>query len=65
MSLYILKFRCGEPVQATINTSNGAVNTPTTTCLTPGSYGLPAPKQKPDVKICQNELNALCELVKN
>ena len=36
----------------------------TTLCLTPSTYGIPVPKEKPDVKVCSTRFNELCTLVR-
>lgn len=64
IGLYILKYRCVEAM--TPPTASGFPNTASPVlCLTPGTYGIPVPKQKPDVKVCQQRFNELCTLVRN
>jgi len=61
MSLYILKSRCNEAFPNSIS-SVELTSPPIVSCLTPGSYGIPVPKLKPDVKICQERFKELCAL---
>ncbi|CAF3251440.1 unnamed protein product [Rotaria socialis] len=61
MSVYILKSRCDEAFPKWI-ASVEQTSSPIVSCLTPGSYGIPVPKQKPDVKICQDRFKDLCTL---
>ncbi|CAF0720954.1 unnamed protein product [Rotaria sordida] len=61
IGFYILKYRCDEAFATP--TTSGVTNTaPPVLCLTPGTYGIPVPKQKPDVKVCQQRFFALCAL---
>ncbi|CAF3645284.1 unnamed protein product [Rotaria sp. Silwood1] len=44
-------------------TTSGVTNTASPVlCLTPGTYGIPVPKHKPDVKVCQHRFFELCAL---
>jgi hypothetical protein len=62
IGLYILKSRCIETWAAP--TASGWPNSASpVACLTPGTYGIPVPKHKPDVKVCQQRFNELCTLV--
>ena len=62
IGLYILKHRCLEAWAAP--TASGFANTASPIlCLTPGTYGIPVPKHKPDVRACQQRFNELCTLV--
>jgi hypothetical protein len=64
IGLYILKYRCFEAW--TIPTASDWPNTASPVlCFTPGTYGIPAPKQRPDAKVCQQRFNELCTLVRN
>ncbi|CAF1252884.1 unnamed protein product, partial [Adineta ricciae] len=61
ISLYILQFRCLEAWH--ISSASDFPNTASPVlCLTPGTYGIPVPKHKPDVKVCQQQFNELCTL---
>ena len=62
IGLYILKYRCIEAWAAP--TASGYANTASPVfCLTPGTYGIPVPKHKPDVHACQQRFKDLCTLV--
>ena len=63
IGLHILKYRCIEawaspPASGWPNSASPIV------CLTPGTYGLPVPRHKPDVRVCQQRFNELCTLVR-
>ncbi|CAF3375362.1 unnamed protein product [Rotaria sp. Silwood1] len=61
IGLYILDHRCTETWVG--QTASGWPNTASPiACLTPGTYGIPVPKHKPDVKACQQKFNELCTL---
>ncbi len=62
IGLYILKYRCLE-AWAVPTASNWPNTASPVLCLTPGTYGIPVPRQKPDVKVCQQRFNELCTLV--
>ena len=63
ISLYILQYRCLEAWS--ISSASDFPNTASPVlCLTPGTYGIPVPKHKPDVKVCQQQFNELCTLVR-
>lgn len=62
IGLYILKYRCLE-AWAVPPASGWPNSAAPIRCLTPGTYGLPVPRQKPDVKACQQRFNELCTLV--
>ncbi len=64
IGFYILKYRCIETW--TFPTASGWPDTASpVACLTPGTYGIPAPRHKPDAKVCQQRFNELCTLVRN
>jgi len=64
IGFYILKYRCIETW--TFPTASGWADTASpVACLTPGTYGIPAPRHKPDAKVCQQRFNELCTLVRN
>ncbi|UJR35529.1 hypothetical protein I4U23_028283 [Adineta vaga] len=64
IGLYILKHRCMEAW--TISTASGLPNTASPVlCLTPGTYGIPTPRYKPDAKACQQQFNDLCTLTEH
>ncbi|CAF3921497.1 unnamed protein product [Rotaria sp. Silwood1] len=61
IDFYILKYHCDEAFATP--TTSGVTNTASPVlCLTPGTYGIPVPKQKPDVKVCQHRFFELCAL---
>ena len=63
IGLYILKYRCIEAWASP--TASGWPNTASpAVCLTPGTYGIPVPRHKPDAKVCQQRFNELCTLVR-
>ena len=62
IGLYVLKHRCNEAFSSP--TASGWPNTASPMlCLTPGTYGIPAPRHKPDARVCQQRFNELCTLV--
>ncbi|CAF1278960.1 unnamed protein product [Adineta steineri] len=61
IGLYILKHRCIE-AWAVPTPSDWPNTASPALCLTPGTYGIPVPKQKPDAKVCQQRFNELCTL---
>ena len=64
IGLYILEYRCNEAWESP--TASGWPDSASPiVCLTPGTYGIPAPKYKPDVKVCQQRFNDLCTLVRD
>jgi hypothetical protein len=64
IGLYILKYRCIEAWA--VPTASGWPNTASPVlCLTPGTYGIPVPRQKPDAKVCQQRFNELCTLTEH
>jgi hypothetical protein len=64
IGLYILKYRCIETWASP--TASGWPNSASpVACLTPGTYGIPAPREKPDVRVCQQRFNELCTLVRD
>lgn len=63
IGLYILKYRCIETWAVPSVSGFPNTNTPIA-CLTPGTYGIPVPRLKPDVKVCQQRFNELCTLVR-
>ncbi|CAF0905027.1 unnamed protein product [Adineta steineri] len=64
IGLYILKYRCHE-AWATPTASSWPNTASPVACLTPGTYGIPVPKQKPDLKVCQERFNELCTLTEH
>ena len=64
IALYILKYRCMETwSRPTI--SDWPDTAAPIACLTPGTYGIPPPRYKPDAKVCQQRFNEFCTLVRN
>lgn len=62
IALYVLQYRCHETWgKPTVSGSPDTIAP--ISCLTPGTYGIPVPKYKPDLKVCQNQFNELCTLV--
>lgn len=62
IGLHILKHRCLEAWAPP--TASGWPNTASPiACFTPGTYGLPVPKLKPDMRACQQKFNDLCSVV--
>ena len=62
IGLYVLKYRCIEAWGAS-NISTGGISAGPVLCLTPGTYGIPLPRHKPDVKACERRFIELCTLV--
>lgn len=58
IGLYILKHRCKEVLDRP-TTGNAAKPL---LCLTPGTYGIPLPKHKPDAQVCEENFRDLCKL---
>ncbi len=64
IGFYILKYRC--IATWSIPTASGWPDSATPiACLTPGTYGIPVPRHKPDARVCQQRFNELCTLVRN
>ncbi|CAF0848258.1 unnamed protein product [Adineta ricciae] len=64
VGLYVLKSRCDETWGRP--TLSGQPNSAAPiACLTPATYGLPVPREKPDLKVCQQEFNELCTLTEH
>jgi len=64
IGLHILKYRCIEAWSTP--TASGFPNSASPiVCLTPGTYGIPVPQHKPDVRVCQQRFNDLCTLTEN
>ena len=63
IGLYILKYRCME-AWASLPASGWPNSASPVVCLTPGTYGIPVPRHKPDVRVCQQRFNELCTLVR-
>jgi hypothetical protein len=60
--MYVLKYRCTETWARP--TGSGWPDTAAPiACLTPGTYGIPPPRRKPDARVCQQKFNELCSLV--
>ncbi len=64
IGFYILKYRCVE-TWASPTLSSWPDTASPVACLTPGTYGIPVPRYKPDAKVCQQRFNELCTLVRN
>lgn len=64
IGLYMLKNRCNEGRSPTTTSDLSNSGSPVL-CLTPGTYGIPPPEQKPDAKVCPQQLNDLCKLVRH
>jgi hypothetical protein len=64
IGFYILKYRCIE-TWASPTASDWPNTASPIACLTPGTYGIPVPRHKPDAKVCQQRFNELCTLVRN
>ena len=62
IGLYILKYRCIE-AWSTPTASTWPNTASPILCLTPGTYGIPVPRHKPDARVCQQRFNELCTLV--
>ncbi len=62
IALYVLKYRCIE-TWAKPTASGWPDSAAPIPCLTPGTYGIPAPRHKPDAKVCLQRFNELCTLV--
>ena len=63
IGLYILEYRCKE-AWGSPTASGWPDSASPIVCLTPGTYGIPPPRQKPDAKVCQQRFNELCTLVR-
>lgn len=63
IGLHILKYRCIE-AWAPPPASGWPQSASPMVCLTPGTYGIPVPRHKPDAKVCQQRFNELCTLVR-
>jgi len=64
IGLHILKYRCIE-AWAPPPASGWPQSASPMVCLTPGTYGIPVPRHKPDVKVCQQRFNELCTLIEH
>jgi len=64
IGFYILKYRCIETWS--VPPASGWPNSAAPiACLTPGTYGIPVPRIKPDAKVCQQRFNELCTLTEH
>ena len=63
IGLYILQYRCLD-TWSKPTASGWPDSAAPYACLTPGTYGIPPPRQKPDARVCQQRFSELCTLVK-